>query len=149
MIFRHIQRYWCIFSHTHKRATRGRYGKPPLPCLKIKKVSWFLNDLFYLWVKYSIHNVVLRESYRSVPVWQTSPASLFWIFYGCTSAICTQALFFLKLSMFNNIHFYWGILTHIETLLKHTHVFLGIFSTLCNPYISTILSYFEPYHIYN
>ena len=30
-ILRLIQRYWCILSHTHKRATRGKRGS--FPCL--------------------------------------------------------------------------------------------------------------------
>ena len=34
--------------------------------------------------------------------------------------------------------------THIETLLRHTQAYSGIFSTLCNPRIFTNLPYFEP-----
>ena len=38
---------------------------------------------------------------------------------------------------------YWGIFTHIETLLKHTQTYFGIFSTLYNPRIFTNLPYSE------
>ena len=36
-ISRHIQEYWRIFSHTHRRATRDEKGEAPLAFLKIEK----------------------------------------------------------------------------------------------------------------
>ena len=72
-IFRHIQGYWSIFSHTHRRATRGRgggEGRPPLVLLEIEKCpdSWKKDtDWVHLEVKFSIQNVVLRVSTRKTP----------------------------------------------------------------------------------
>ena len=78
IIFRHIQGYWCIFSHTHRRATRvgmgwgvgwgGGSGRLPLIFLKIEKMCpdfWKKGpDCVHLWIKFSIQNVVLRASRR-------------------------------------------------------------------------------------
>ena len=43
-----------------------------------------------------------------------------------------------------------GECRHIQSysmLLRHNQAYLGIFSTLCNPSIFSILPYFEPWHI--
>ena len=58
-IFRYIQGYWSIFSHTHRRPLRMR-GRPPLPFLKIKKSVFFF---FIFW----------RNVYQSDLVPQTPP----------------------------------------------------------------------------
>ena len=64
-IFRRIEGYWCIFSHTHKRATRGGGGRRGLPCFfkNRKKCPDFGQknpDCVHLWIKFSIQNVVSR-----------------------------------------------------------------------------------------
>ena len=68
-IFRHIEGYWCIFSHTHKRATRGGGGRRGLPCFfkNRKKCPDFGQknpDCVHLWIKFSIQNVVSRVPRR-------------------------------------------------------------------------------------
>ena len=40
-----------------------------------------------------------------------------------------------------------GILTHIETLLRHIQAYSGIFNPLHNPRMFTTLAYFKPWHI--
>ena len=42
-VLRDIQEYWCIFSHTHRCAIRGRvsWSGLPQPFWKSKKVPWF------------------------------------------------------------------------------------------------------------
>ena len=56
-IFRHIQGYWCIFSHTNRRTIRRKRGGLPYPLRKVLIES-------HLWVNLSIQNVVLRVSRR-------------------------------------------------------------------------------------
>ena len=41
-IFNHIQGYWCIFSHTHERATSGERGGLTCPFWKSKKSIFIL-----------------------------------------------------------------------------------------------------------
>ena len=50
-IFRHIQGYWCIFSHIYRHATRGERGGLPWPFWKsidwksmIFQKPWFLKE---------------------------------------------------------------------------------------------------------
>ena len=62
-IFRHIQRYLCIFSHTHRRSNRGKRGGRPCAFSKSKKCPNFGKksaDSLDLWVKLSMQHVVLR-----------------------------------------------------------------------------------------
>ena len=49
--------------------------------------------------------------------------------------------------LFNHTQRYWGILTHIDTLLRHIQACSDKFTTLCNPRIFTNLSYSEPWDI--
>ena len=68
-IFRHIQGYWCIFSHIHRRAKRkGRRDDNSLALFQNPK-KWpdFVKidlDCVHLWVEFSFQNVVLRVSRR-------------------------------------------------------------------------------------
>ena len=69
-IFRHIQGYWCIFSHIYRRPTRGR-GEASLDVFENwKKVSWFLKkrpSLCPSLAKFSIQNVDLRVGGKTPP----------------------------------------------------------------------------------
>ena len=60
-IFSHIQGYWCIFSHNHRRATRRNTGGHRKKCLDFGKKDI---DCVNHWVKFSIQNLVLRVSWR-------------------------------------------------------------------------------------
>ena len=65
--FRHIQEYWCIFSHTHRHETRGEWGDFPCLFWNRKKCPDFGKkdpDCVHLRVKFAIENVVLRVSRR-------------------------------------------------------------------------------------
>ena len=70
--FRDIQGYWCIFSHTHRRATRGNVVGFPFPFLKIGKSVLILTIGLNFWVKFFIQNVVLivprRKNSKMFPV---------------------------------------------------------------------------------
>ena len=59
--------YWCIFSHTHRRTTRGR-GEPSPGLFENQKrcFDFWKNgpECVHLWVKFSIQNVALRVSRR-------------------------------------------------------------------------------------
>ena len=62
-MFRHIQGYWFLFSHIHRRATREKRGGLPCPFWKVKTVLWPWKerpDCVHLWVQFSIQNVALR-----------------------------------------------------------------------------------------
>ena len=65
-MFKHIRGYWCIFSHTHRRTTRGERGEiSPTLFENRRKWSDFGKkdlDCVHLWVNFSVQNVVLRVS---------------------------------------------------------------------------------------
>ena len=103
-VFRLAQGYWYIFSHihrTHRCATGGIRGGPPLLFLKSKKCPDFeKKGLDCVEFKFAIQNVVLRLFRTKIPkcfpvaplalVLQPSPSALknFWL------STCTQVLFF-------------------------------------------------------
>ena len=81
MIFRHIQLYWCIFSHTHRHATRREdRGLPYSSSLfwKPKKVSWF-------WKEGSRFSILSSTNCLPLLPWKTS---------GCTPGL--RHYFFCK-----------------------------------------------------
>ena len=64
-VFRHIQGYWCIFSHTHRRATRRERKTSPSLFENWKKCRDSTKkdpDCVHHRVKFSILIVVLRVS---------------------------------------------------------------------------------------
>ena len=63
-IFRHIQGYLGIFSHTHRRATKGERGDLFENRKKCPDFGKKGPDCDHLWVKFSIQNIVLRVSRR-------------------------------------------------------------------------------------
>ena len=134
-IFKHFQGYLSIFRDIDKYLATltgmqlGGEGRPFLPFWKIGKS-----------VKFSIQKVVLRVSRRKnskmFPCGASFSVFFFWqTLYG--SALVPQTSHFPLPSR------YWGIFTHIETLLRHTQTYFGIFSTLYNPRIFTNLPYSE------
>ena len=68
-VFRNIQRNWCIFSHTNRRATTGERRGLPCSFWKPKNVSWFWKDpdCVHPWVEFSIQNLALSASWRKNP----------------------------------------------------------------------------------
>ena len=69
-MFKDIQIYRSTFSHTHRRTTKGEGTglPPPSPffenwkrCPDFEKEG---PDYVYLWVKFSVHSVVVRVSRR-------------------------------------------------------------------------------------
>ena len=69
MIFRDIQGYRYIFSYTHRRAIREEPLSSASPALfenqnKCPDFGKKDPDCAYLWVKFSIQNVVLRVSWK-------------------------------------------------------------------------------------
>ena len=63
------------------------------------------------------------------------------------SGIFTTLFIQLYSGIFKHIQHYWDIFRRIEALLRHTETYSGIFRTLCNICIFTILPYFEPRNI--
>ena len=67
--FRHIQEYWCIFSHTYRRATMEESGGLPCSFWKSRKECPDFGkkgpDRVHHWVKFSVLNAVLRVSRRN------------------------------------------------------------------------------------
>ena len=57
----HIQEYWCIFSHTHRGAAKGK--RRGLPCSFWQIDFWKKgSNCVHLRFKFSIQNIVLRVS---------------------------------------------------------------------------------------
>ena len=71
-VFRYIQEYWCILSHTHRRTARE------------KKVSLFWKERPWLCFWWNVYRSAL------FPQTPTTVLKHFWL------RICIQALFFLQ-----------------------------------------------------
>ena len=68
-MFRHIQGYWCIFSHIQRHTTRARGETSPAPLENQQKCPDFIKkgpDCVHLWVNSSMQNVVLRVFKRKI-----------------------------------------------------------------------------------
>ena len=125
-----------------------------LPCSfwKSKKCPDFWKkdpDCVHLWVKVFIHNIFLRASRRKNSK-----------IFPCGASFSMRAMYFIRhiqnygafstlffqvyAGLFSHIKRQWSICTHTETLLRHIQAYSGIFSTICNPFMFTTLSYFEP-----
>ena len=66
-IFRYIQGYWSIFSHTHRCTTKDERGASPALFENQKKCPDFGKkspDCVCFWLKFPIQNIVLRVSRR-------------------------------------------------------------------------------------
>ena len=100
-IFRRIRGSWCIFSHTHRSATRAS-----LPLSENQKKCpdfWKKDsDFVLLWVKFSIQTLILTpkyfparplfsgtfdEIYIEVPYFHKHPHPLSWKISGCAPAL--------------------------------------------------------------
>ena len=114
----------------HSQACKqGRWRRPPLPFLKIEKMSRLWNkvpDCACLWFKFSIQYVVLRLSRRKVSK----------MFPCGASFSCVFDEMFVEVFQFHNSRIY----THIETLLRH----IQAYSAPC-----VTLAYSQPCHILN
>ena len=80
-VFRHVQEYWCIFSHIHSCATRGERGDLPSPFWNQKKCPDFVNrGLDCVHLKFVIQNVVLRVSRTKMSKMSPSGPSFSFVF---------------------------------------------------------------------
>ena len=73
-IFKDIEGYWCIFSHTHRRTPRGG-GKPPLPFLENQMSC---SDRFRTLCNSCIFRTLLYSELCNACIFRTLPYSEFW-----------------------------------------------------------------------
>ena len=100
------------------------------------------NSGIVLFAKHSIINVSLCSEYVSVSItaqWFVQwPHTLYYIWHVQNSGIFSTLFFQINPGIFNHIQGYWGMFTHIETLLRY----IQAYSAPC-----TTLAYLQHCHI--